>query len=209
MKDTVSHISTEAHESHGPRAHRLFRRIFLLFTFSTVHLFTLSTFLSSCSQAENLYDSWRVYFVVQNTNTIDVLNAALTGMGEFCTAVKKGNTIEYTNLKKTTPVNLTALDQRRNYLFGRGTGFVIGHTSLISSRFPDQVVCYDAVCSNCYENYSINRNVQLLSGSRAQCSSCQRIYDLNELGMVAQGEAGRSLYRYRVRYTPFQLVVDN
>lgn len=208
MKTSISYTTSESHEPHGSRAHRPLRRFVLLFLNISIIQFSIFQF-SSCTQAENLYDSWHVYFVAQNTNTIDVLNAALTGMGEFCIAVKKGNTMEYTNLKKTTPVSLTAIDLRRNYLFGRGTGFVIGHTSLISSRFPDQVVCYDAVCSNCYENFSINRNVQLLSGSRAQCSSCQRIYDLNELGMVTQGEAGRSLYRYRARYTPFQLVIEN
>ena len=166
--------------------------------------------LLSCSQAERLYDTYPVRFVVQNTNTNEVLNAALTGMGEFCTMVNKGTSMEYTNLKTTRYVTFTSREQNYGYFnFGRSNGFVVGHTSMISSRFPDQVVCYDIACPNCYSDLNVTRNVGLLSGSRAQCSSCQRTYDLNELGMVVQGEPGRSLYRYSVRYSPFQLVIGN
>ena len=174
-------------------------------------LFILSLFtLFSCSDAERLYDNYPVRLVVQNTNTIDVLNGALSGMGEFCTIVSQGTTIDYTNLKMTRSVTLTARDLNYgHYVFGRSNGFVVGHTSMISSRFPDQVVCYDIVCPNCYFDINVTRNVQVLAGARAQCGSCQRIYDLNELGMVAQGEGGRSLYRYPVRYSPFTLVVGN
>ena len=164
----------------------------------------------SCSDAERLFDTYPVRFVVQNTNTNEVMNDALTGLGEFCTVVNKGSSMEYSNLKTTMPVNLNARELGYGYFnFGRSNGFVVGHTSMISSRFPDQVVCYDIVCPNCYENRNVTRNVELLSGARAQCSSCQRTYDLNELGMVIQGEAGRSLFRYSVRYAPFQLVIGN
>ena len=122
--------------------------------------------------------------------------------------VAKGSTMEYTNLKTSRSVTLTAREQNYGYFnFGRSNGFVVGHTSMISSRFPDQVVCYDIVCPNCYDDLNVTRNVGLLSGARAQCSSCQRTYDLNELGMVSQVEAGRSLYRYTIRYSPFQLVI--
>ncbi len=163
----------------------------------------------SCSEAESLFDNYPVRLVVSNTNTNEVLNAALSGMGEFCTIVGRGSQIEYKNLKTTTMVNLTAYDRYGSFNLGRSNGFVVGHTSMISSRFPDQVVCYDIVCRTCYNDLSVARNVQLLSGGRAQCPGCQRIYDLNELGMVTSGEPGRSLYRYSVRYSPFQLVIGN
>lgn len=166
--------------------------------------------LFSCTEAERLYDTYPVRFIVQNTNTNEILNAALSGMGEFCTVVNKGGSMEYTNLKRTQPVDLSALDLSYGYFnFGRSNGFVIGHTSMISSRFPDQVVCYDIVCPNCYNDLNVTRNVRLLSGARAECATCMRVYDLNELGMVSQGEAGHSLYRYYARYTPFQLVIGN
>ena len=166
--------------------------------------------LFACSEAERLYDNYPVRFVVQNTNTNEVLNAALSGMGEFCTAVNQGSAVAYTNLKTTISVPLSARDLSYGYYsYGRSNGFIIGHTSMISSRFPDQVVCYDIVCPNCYNDLSISRSLHLLSGARAQCGKCQRTYDLNELGMVTQGEAGRSLYRYSARYSPFQLVIGN
>ena len=166
--------------------------------------------LLSCSQAERLYDTYPVRFVVQNTNTNEVLNAALNGMGEFCTVVSKGNSMEYSNLKTSRSVSLTAREVSYGYFnFGRSNGFIVGHTSMISSRFPDQIVCYDIVCPNCYNDLNITRNVHLLAGGRAECATCMRVYDLNELGMTSQGEAGSSLYRYPVRYSPFQLVIGN
>lgn len=186
----------------------LFRKtgLALLVSISILLSLWLST---SCSEAERLYDTYPVRLVVQNTNTNEVLNAALSGMGEFCTMEGKGVQISCSNLKTTSLITLTAADRYGAFNFGRSNGFVVGHTSMISSRFPDKVVCYDIVCPTCYNDISVTRNVQLLSGARAQCPGCQRIYDLNELGMVIDGEAGRSLYRYSVRYTPFQLVIGN
>jgi hypothetical protein len=166
--------------------------------------------LLSCSQAERLFDTYPVRFVVQNTNTNEILNAALTGMGEFCTVVAKGSTMEYTNLKTSRSVTLTAREQNYGYFnFGRSNGFVVGHTSMISSRFPDQVVCYDIVCPNCYDDLNVTRNVGLLSGARAQCSSCQRTYDLNNTGQVSYGEPGKPLFRYRVYYGSNTLSINN
>lgn len=129
-------------------------------------------------------------------------------MGEFCTAVRQGTTVTYTNLKTSHQVNLTASEVNYgNFNFGRVGGFIVGHTSMISSRFPNQVVCYDMVCSNCYEGLSVSRALNLLSGARAQCAKCQRIYDLNELGMVISEGGGRSLFRYSVSYNSYQLII--
>jgi hypothetical protein len=45
----------------------------------------------------------------------------------------------------------------------------------------------------------------------SSCSKCQRNYDLNNQGIIVEGEAGKSLFRYYVNYyTPTQtLTVDN
>ncbi len=161
----------------------------------------------ACSDAERLFDNYPVRFVSQNTNTNMVLNAALTGMGEFCTIVNKGNSIEYSNLQNTYSKPLTAREASYGYFqFGRDNGFIVGHTNMIASRFPNQVVCYDITCRNCYEESSVTRSVKLISGGRAQCPVCERTYDLNELGIAS---SGKSLYRYAVSYSPFQLVIGN
>ena len=45
---------------------------------------------------------------------------------------------------------------------------------------------------------------QIQTGNgRAACTRCGRTYDLNNLGIVVEGPAGRSLYRYRATYNQF------
>ena len=69
--------------------------------------------LLSCSQAERLYDTYPVRFVVQNTNTNEVLNAALTGMGEFCTITSDGQRYLFTDASNhTSTINATAINSR-------------------------------------------------------------------------------------------------
>lgn len=74
-----------------------------------------------------------------------------------------------------------------------------------------KITCYDLCCSNCYQEYHIQKHMDLQIGGISTCPSCQRSYDLNNQGIIASGEAGRSLFRYYVNYySPTQtLIVDN
>ena len=64
------------------------------------------------------------------------------------------------------------------------------------------VVCFDLACPNCYEEASITRDLTLLENQRAKCGRCGRLYDLNNQGIIVDGEQGTSLYRYRIQYYP-------
>ena len=164
--------------------------------------------LTSCEKAERLYDTYPAYFVVQNTNTVPQLNTAMNAMGEFCTITQNGSQYIFANLGGSTPVNKTALNAYRNFRMGRSGGFITGLPTYIADASP-RVVCYDIVCPNCYEQTAIAPHLRLIPGQRAQCGSCQRTYDLNNLGMMMTGDPGRSLYRYNVSYTPYTLVISN
>jgi len=174
--------------------------------FRHLSLLLVLPLLLTCAEAEQLVDKYPVRYVVQNPSNVEVLNAALNGMGEFCTVVDKGTRVECTNLKgNMSPINKLATDRYGSFNFGRSNGFIVGRTNMIASRFPNQVVCYDIVCYNCYNNLGDPRNVELITGARAQCPKCQCIYDLNELGIASEGH---SLYRYPVRYSS-SLVIGN
>ena len=180
-----------------------FSHFIFLFSF-----FLSSLLISSCGEAERLYDTFPAYFVVQNTNTVPQLNTAMNGMGEFCTITDNGSQYVFTDLGGSTPVNKTALGIYRNFRMGRSGGFITGLPTYIADASP-RVVCYDIVCPNCYEQTSIAPHLRLATGCRAQCGSCHRTYDLNNLGMMIAGEPGRSLYRYNVSYAPYTLVISN
>ena len=171
-----------------------------------VLLFCLSLF--SCHKAEPLYDSYPAYFIYVGTNTVPQLNAAMGGMGEFCTIEDKVNQYVFANMAGSTPVNKTAISNYQHFHMGRGGGFIVGLPTYIADTSP-HVVCYDIVCPNCFELTAIAPHLNLISGSRAECSACQRTYDLNNLGILASGLPGRSLYRYNASYSPYTLVISN
>ena len=168
----------------------------------------LSLLLFSCHKAEPLYDSYPAYFVFQGTNTVPELNAAMGGMGEFCTIEDKVSQYVFANMAGSTAVNKTAIASYQHFHMGRGGGFIVGLPTYIADTSP-KVVCYDIVCPNCFELTAIAPHLHIISGSRAECSTCQRTYDLNNLGILAAGLPGRSLYRYSVSYNPYTLVISN
>lgn len=172
--------------------------------------FITALLLWGCAdEVENRYTSIPAYFVYKNTNTVPQLNAALNNMGEFATIVLDRNYYYFTNLTGTTQVNKTALNNYSSFRMGL-SGFIVG---LPNIQEPDMdvsvVTCYDLACPNCYRAYSITRSLKLLEAGYASCSSCQRTYNLNNQGLVAKGDAGISLFRYRVSHANYVLAIVN
>lgn len=170
--------------------------------------FFLLLFLS-CSEAERLYDSFPAYFVFRGTNTVPQLNAAMGGLGEFCTIQDQGATLLFSNLGGSTPVNKTAVEGYMGFRLGRAGGLIVGQPTLMNDT--PGVVCYDLVCPNCYEVQYVNRFLQLTSSGIATCNGCQRTYNLNNLGIQEKGEAGpRSrLFRYNCSHYSYTLTINN
>ena len=167
-----------------------------------VFVFTL-IILIACQKADELYYRGAlVSFTYTNTNTVPELNAALGSMGEFCTIRMDGQNFIFSNLKTTTTRPLTAADTRVHPALGLA-GLIVGLPNI-----PDvgadvsRVTAFDLACP-CYDDYDTPRNLQLRPGGFAYCSRCQRTYNLNSQGIVAEGQPGRSLYRYRITYNAF------
>ena len=90
------------------------------------------------------------------------------------------------------------------------SGFIIGTTNVPDlSSGQLSLVAYDAVCPNCFSESTIQRRLTFADEGTAHCTRCDRDYDLNNFGIVTQGGAGRSLFRYRVYYAADRLVVNN
>lgn len=179
----------------------------LNYSFLALILFTLlfssSELFTSCQKADNIYYTGaRVSFTYTYTNTVPELNAALGGFGEFCTIRMDGANFIFTGLKSSTTRPLTAVDTRVHPSLGL-SGLIVGCPNIpeLGSDVA-RVVAFDLACP-CYEDFASTRNLQLQAGGLASCSRCGRTYDLNNQGIVAKGDAGRALFRYRAAYNQF------
>lgn len=173
-------------------------------------VFLLLLSLTGCNgvKTESFYARMPARFRVDQTQTIPPLHAALTGMGEFATITQRVRTYVYTSLKTSTSRNMTAVDEKNNYL--GLSGLVVGLPSIPPLGSPvSVVVCYDLACPNCYENDVVAREMKLQTGGKIHCARCGRVYDLNNQGYVSSGSPGRALFRYRTSYANRTLIVNN
>ena len=148
---------------------------------------------------------------VENVQQSPVLFTACESMGEFCTCTNDGQRLLFTNAAgKTDPINISASSSYSGFIMGLSSGFIIGKLTIpeMGEDFV-RVVCYDRACSNCYLNYNITKPLVLTPGGYAKCHSCQRTYNLNDTGNVSDGAGGRPLFRYRVNYIGYALVINN
>lgn len=176
-----------------------------------LHLLTACVLLLACTEAEHpYYTGARASFSYTATNTIPELNSALGSMGEFCTIRMDAKGFIFTNLRTSTTRPFTAIETRVRPGLGL-SGFIVGLPNMpeMGADVP-RVVAFDLACP-CYDDFDTTHNLRLQNGGRATCDRCQRTYDLNNRGIVAEGPAGRSLYRYRANYNPlgYTLTVNN
>ena len=166
--------------------------------------------VGSCQDADYTYCNLPAKFVFENAYQAPALYTACNSMGEFCTITfsRDGKEFVFKGSSTTSNVPLTAIVGYNGFVLGL-SGLVVGLPNIPEmGKTESQVICYELACSNCYEDYNITKPLSLKDGT-AICNSCRRVYDLNSTGLVTQGEAGRSLYRYRVSYVNNTLVVSN
>ena len=167
--------------------------------------------LSSCGDAvvSNKYCSLPANFTFTPVNSISQLYTSCNSMGEWCTITAEGKKFVFRNLSGTGEANQTALTGYSGFYMGL-SGFIVGLPNLpeMDADFPI-VTCYDLACSNCYAQSYVTRPLQLREGGLAYCTRCQRTYNLNNIGIVSEGDSGKPLYRYRVYYTNNTLAISN
>ena len=172
---------------------------------SYLFLLTSSFLLSSCG-AEQEFTSWPCRFIYDNSIHLDQTLATATNpasTGIFCkiTETTRGGSkyLVFENNQGLSSTQIeTAAEFRNNLRLGLNNGIIVGFQNFGS------FTAYDIQCINCVEkenNYS-SPNYRLTMDQKgtgiATCSKCGRQYDLNNGGLITNGEQGdKSLQPYR------------
>lgn len=173
-------------------------------------LLCLQPTLQGCAEADSRFAHIYVRFVMENILQAPVLYTACYSMGEFCTITAKNQQFIFENTRQQNVVNLTATNNYEGFSLGLSTGLIVGLPTIPEmGAMQSQVVCFDLACANCYRDYSICKRMQLKEGEKVYCQSCKRTYDLNNQGIICDGNEGRPLYRYKVSVNGNSLVVNN
>ena len=113
---------------------------------------------------------------------------------------------------KSEPVMETAEEVEAKFILGLNNGIIVGFQTLNTDGPYGGFVGYDVQCPNCVrrENNTVNPNyrVTMESSGVATCSKCGKKYDMNNGGIVQNGEEGDTgLDKYVASTTgPFGLV---
>jgi len=161
--------------------------------------------LTACGDTENEYSGYRCYLVFQNDRHQDVtLASALNpnAPGIFCRisfGVKDGAQCYFfeNNQGLSSHKAATATDLQRSNILGvyNTSGVIVGYGNL---SFPSTLYAYDSQCPNCYKatGKPAYRLAMSNSGS-ATCGRCNRVYDMNNGGIISKGDKGDKMIRYR------------
>lgn len=173
-------------------------------------LFVLSFISCNNGEVNSKFCNMPARLTIENVQQAPVLFTACESMGEYCYITSDGQRFLFTDAANhTSPIPITAIGSYSGYYLGLN-GFIVGKLTIpeLGEDFS-RVVCYDRACANCYQNYNITKPLVLLVGGYAKCNNCGRTYNLNDVGNVSDGPAGRPLYRYRVNYIGNALVINN
>lgn len=159
----------------------------------------------------NKYCNYPARFSYSPISAVSQLYTACNSLGEWSTITAKNSQYIFSNLTGNTPVNVSAVQNYTSYNMGYcSCGYLVGLPSIPEVGTTQSVVtCYDLACSNCFRDRSVSKRLTLQASGKAYCSSCQRTYDLNNIGQVCQGDAGINLFRYRIYYGNNTLSINN
>ena len=152
--------------------------------------------LSAC-QAEGEFSTWPCRFGYDNGLHLDATLASAmeyNSRGVFCKIWESASGgVAFINFQNnhgmTSSKEETAMERQASYVLGLNNGIIVGFPSL-----ADGFVAYDAQCPNCVrasDNY-VNPKfpVAMTSTGIATCQKCGRKYDLNNGGIIQNGEKG-------------------
>lgn len=173
--------------------------------------FTLAAmvFASCADSVDSVYANYRASFNFTPVTAVSQLHQAVNNPGLFCLVWRDTGQYYFQNAAGSTGTYpVTAADAYTTWQCL--SGFIVGTTNVPDlSSGQLSLVAYDAVCPNCFSESTIQRRLTFADEGTAHCTRCDRDYDLNNFGIVTQGGAGRSLFRYRVYYAADRLVVNN
>lgn len=172
--------------------------------------------LSACSGdavVENKYSGYTARFSFSPVNAVPTLYRACNSLGDFCMIdmpIGGANQIRFRGFSSTDYYAKTAIQGYQSFLLGIGGVIIIGLPNMAEpGAMQSTVTCYDGCCSSCYRQSNITKPLELDEFGIVNCPSCHRKYDMNNQGMVIEGEKGHSLFRYAVSYNGTVVTVSN
>lgn len=160
----------------------------------------IAMFLLLACNADNEYSSQPCYFAYQNSNYLDeTLATAMNpqSRGVFCQiSESRSSGVTYLNFKNnqglTSQKKETALEQQTAYVIGLNNGIIVGFQTL--NDIPNGgFAAYDLQCPNCVRRHDSYTNpkywLTMSSSGIATCSKCGKHYDMNNRGVIQDGEA--------------------
>ena len=176
---------------HEDRRHLSFIFLYLL----------LSPFIFSSCNAEGEYSTWPCRFTYDNSLHLDATLASAMNVdsrGVFCKiwdSSMGGLVLHFQSNQggDATHQPVTEMERQSNYILGVNNGIIVGFQTMNTQPYGG-FVAYDAQCPNCVrrENNYLNPKFPLsMSNSGiASCGKCGKKYDLNNGGLIQNGEEG-------------------
>ncbi len=170
--------------------------------------FAIAVILLCGCNVENEFSSQRFYFAYQNANFLDeTLATAMNSMsrGVFCQiseSVKGGAVyLKFSNNQGLSyEKKESSLEQRTSYIIGINNGIIVGYQTLNDSP-NGGFAAYDLQCPNCVRKHNSYTNpkyqLTMQNSGIAVCGTCGKMYDMNNQGIIQNGEEGDvNLIRY-------------
>lgn len=157
----------------------------------------------ACGDTQDLYSNsyCRLYFDNAQHNDATLAGGMTPGSGVFVTISTSGKQFVFeSNQGLNSRVTMTALDERWGFVLGMNGGIIVGYGNSADGTF----YAYDRECPNCFDPNALpvrSHKVEVGEFGIAVCHTCHRRYDLNNGGIVSEGEAGKKLTRYRATTT--------
>jgi len=165
-------------------------------------LMALTMLLLVGCKADQEYSSWACRFSYDNSVYLDdVLASAMnsSSRGVFC-QISEGTRagVRYLYFKSSngeeSQKRETAMEQQANYIMGLNNGIIVGYQTLNTDGAYGGFVGYDVQCPNCVRSGNNYANptfyITMASTGIATCQKCQRCYDLNNGGLLLNGQSG-------------------
>lgn len=170
--------------------------------FAFLITYILLLIFTSC-EAENEYSTWPCRFAYDNSVHQDAALSSCMDVnvpGMFCliTESVRGG-VKYLNFKTnhnmTSSQTETEAEKRAEYILGLNNGIIVGFQNAVLDDFGNaRFVAYDVQCPNCVRQYnnrlSPNYGVSMDDKGIATCGKCGRRYDMNNGGILQNGQEG-------------------
>lgn len=158
---------------------------------------TISVLLSSCGEVIEEYSNEICHVLIWNDKHLNATLASATNSstpGIFCFITQKSRVeLEITtHTGSTDKITMFEAEARATTKVGRKGSIIIGYSNCNHGVFYG----FDAECPNCYMKTAGGSRLRFDGISHVLCDICERRYDLNNRGLITQGDKGEPLTRY-------------